>query len=164
MIRFTFPTFIFQIINFLVTLYLIYRFVYNPIARYISKRQENIESELERAKAERELAEALKLEYEEKLKEAQRQAEEIIERAKLQAEEERRQILDRAQREAQALLTRAQNELILERKHATEKFKEEITEIVLELVSKLIMVEFNSKDEIREKALSKYMEGIKNYK
>lgn len=162
MIRFSFPTFIFQTINFLITLYLIYRFVYKPLANYISKRQETIHNELEQAKIEREKAEALRIEYEEKLKEAQRQAESIIEEAKHQAELERSQILDRANREAQALLLRAQNELLLERNHAIEKFKEEVADIILNLTAKLIVTELNNKDELKERILEEYIERVKS--
>ncbi|MBC7319980.1 F0F1 ATP synthase subunit B [bacterium] len=162
MIRFSFPTFIFQTINFLVTLYLIYRFVYKPLANYISKRQETIHNELEQARMEREKAEALRIEYEEKLKEAQKRAESIIEEAKRQAELERAQILDRANREAQALLTRAQNELLLERRHAIEKFKEEIVGLIMDLTAKLIITELNNKDELKEKILEEYLERVKS--
>ncbi|MCX7796977.1 MAG: F0F1 ATP synthase subunit B [bacterium] len=162
MIRFSLPTFIFQTINFLVTLYLIYRFVYKPLANYISKRQETIRSELEQARIEREKAEALRLEYEEKLKEAHKRAENIIEEAKSQAELERAQIIDRANREAQALLTRAQNELLLERNHAIEKFKEEVVDLIMNLTTKLIIAEFNNKDEFKEKILEEYIERVRS--
>ncbi len=162
MIKFSFPTFIFQTINFLITLYLIYRFVYRPLANYISKRQETIHNELEQARLEREKAEALRVEYEEKLRDAQKKAESIIEEAKHQAELERSQILDRANREAQALLLRAQNELLLERNHAIEKFKEEIVDVILNLTTKLIVTELNNRDDLKERILEEYIERVRS--
>jgi len=159
-IKFTFPTFIFQIINFIITLYLIYRFAYKPLASYIDKRQKKIQSGLEEIEKEKANLESLKAQYEAQLKDAQAQAGEIIEKAKQQAEVERNRILDSAHREAQSLLEKAQNEIALERKHTIEKFKEEIVEIILDATTKIVKDEILSQEDLKEKVLEKYLKDV----
>lgn len=160
MIRFNFPTFIFQIINFIVTLYLIYRFAYKPLASYIERRQKNIKSGLDEIEKEKGNLESLQIQYETQLKEVQKQAEEIIEKAKQQAEVERARTIERAHREAQSLVEKAQNEILLERKHTIERFKEEIVGIILDTTTKLIKDEVSTQEELKEKVFEKYLKDV----
>jgi len=159
-IRFNFPTFIFQIINFIVTLYLIYRFAYKPLASYIERRQKNIKSGLDEIEKEKGNLESLQIQYETQLKEVQKQAEEIIEKAKQQAEVERARTIERAHREAQSLVEKAQNEILLERKHTIERFKEEIVGIILDTTTKLIKDEVSTQEELKEKVFEKYLKDV----
>ncbi|HHN65335.1 MAG TPA: hypothetical protein ENK09_08260, partial [Nitrospirae bacterium] len=62
-------TFFFQIINFVVVVYILYRVLFRPVRDMILKRRTEIERSRADIEKERSEAEALKKEFEEKLRE-----------------------------------------------------------------------------------------------
>ncbi len=87
-------TFLLEIINFLVLVWILKRFLYKPVLEVIARRRESIEQTLREAGEEREASEALQLQYEKRLADWEREKE--IARIALQrdVESERRQRLE----------------------------------------------------------------------
>ncbi len=90
-------TMIMQWINFFLLMWLLYKYMYNPILQFLDERKEKIENSLEDAAKAREEAEKLKKEYEKLLKETAREREKILHEAKVEAENIRKEILNNAQ-------------------------------------------------------------------
>jgi len=87
-----------QIINFLILVWLLHRFLYGPVTRAMERRENRIKSRLDDAAQEREKAEARQQELDEKLRELEDQREALLEQAREEAEELKRK-LEREARE-----------------------------------------------------------------
>ncbi len=92
-------TIIFQIINFLVLVFLLRHFLYRPIIRTMDQREQKIVKREEEAAEQKEEAEEQIKTYRRKKEELQEQEEEIREKARHAAEKEKRELLDQARRE-----------------------------------------------------------------
>jgi len=92
-------TIIFQIINFMVLVFLLRYFLYRPIIRSMDDREQKIVQREKDAAAQKEKAlEELKV-YRQKNEELEQQEEEILEEARTRAEKKKRELLDEARRE-----------------------------------------------------------------
>ncbi|MBP8953836.1 MAG: F0F1 ATP synthase subunit B [Armatimonadetes bacterium] len=93
-------TLIAQIVNFLILVALLKRFLYGPIVRMMEERQARISARLDEARAKAEKADSAREAYEQKRRELDEQTRQIIDEAEEQAEERRAELLDRAREEA----------------------------------------------------------------
>lgn len=108
-------TFIAQIVNFLILVALLKRFLYGPIVRMMEERQALISARLDEARAKAEKADSAREEYEQKRRELDEQTRGIIEAAEEQAERRRAELLDRAREEADRAALRWQQAMERER-------------------------------------------------
>jgi F-type H+-transporting ATPase subunit b len=113
---------IWTLIAFGVTFLILRKVAFPRIQEALDRRANAIEESIEHARRTREEADALLEEYRERLKEARRQAEEIVARARKAAEaaeregaeearEKREEILEQARRDAESQIRQAQQEL-----------------------------------------------------
>lgn len=120
-------TFLLEVINFLVLVWLLKRFLYRPVLDMIERRRQKIEAELSRAASVQKEADALKEQYAERLTQWEKEkqlARESLEQAILQERERRLKLLDeefakqrqqqqaRNQQEQDRLRARAESEAI----------------------------------------------------
>jgi F-type H+-transporting ATPase subunit b len=114
--------FVWHIINFLVLIYLLSRFLYRPITQMLNERSRRIEESLaaaERAQADvaradrerEELLTTTRREIQDMMAQAQQVADRIQSEARTNAQQEAQRIIDRAQQEAQAERDQAMAEL-----------------------------------------------------
>ena len=89
-------------------------FLFNPARKMLNGRREKIQKELSTAKTAMENAQGLKKEYEEKLKNADKEAENILSEARRKALANENQIVAQAKEEAARILERAHVEAELE--------------------------------------------------
>lgn len=105
---------------------------------FIKKRQDKIKGELEFAATEKQDAIALKEEYDEKLKNVNAEADEILDIARKKALKQQNEIIDQAKQEAARILARAENEIELEKKKALEDVKQEMITIASMMAAKVV--------------------------
>lgn len=91
-----------QIVNFLVLVWLLKRFLYGPITKAMERREERIATRLREAEEKREAAEAEAEAYRDKQAELDRQSKELLEEARRAAAEERRSLEQAARDEVAA--------------------------------------------------------------
>ena len=109
---------VFQVINFLLLLYLLNRFLFKPLLGRMDERSAKIGKGLEDAEAaarDRELARA---EREAAVAEARKEAQEMIARATKIAEDSRNEIVAEARSEAEKVTQRAREEITAEKDKA----------------------------------------------
>jgi len=82
-------------------------FLFNPARDMLKKRQEKIKGELDDAKESMESADALKAEYEDKLKNVEKEAEDILTQARKKALENENRIIAEAKNEAAVIIKQA---------------------------------------------------------
>jgi F-type H+-transporting ATPase subunit b len=134
----------FQIVNFLLLLYLLNRFLFKRVLRLLDERQTKISQGLEDAETaarDRELARA---EREAALAEARREAEAMVQRAAKTAEATRAEILAEAKASAEQITTRAREEISAEKDRALAEIRGEVADLALEAAGKLIGAEMDA--------------------
>lgn len=100
-----------QIINFLVLVYLLKRFLYGPIVAAMDRREEHVAQRLEAAAQQSTLAQQQGNDYREKLHELEQQREQLMEAAKREAETQRIQLMDELRNEIATIRTRWHEEV-----------------------------------------------------
>lgn len=101
-------------------------------------RQERIANDIDSAKEDKESAEALKAEYEAKLKEVDKEAEVILADARQKAMKNQTKIIDEAKEEASRIIAHAKQEAELEKKHAMDDMKQEMITIAAMMAQKVV--------------------------
>ncbi len=113
-------------------------FLFNPARKLMNSRKEKIRSELETAKQDMEEAGRLREEYQEKLKEIDREAEEILSEARRKALNNENQIIAEAKEEAARILERAHVEAELEKQKVSDEVKREIVAVAALMAGKVV--------------------------
>jgi F-type H+-transporting ATPase subunit b len=134
----------FQIVNFLLVLYLLNRFLFRRVLALIDERQARIAKGLEQAEAaarDRELARA---EREAALDEARSEAQAMIARATKIAEDSRVEIVAAARAEAEKVTARARDEINAEKEKALSELRAYVADLALDAAGKLVRAEMSS--------------------
>ena len=113
-------------------------FLFNPAREMLRKRSEKIQGELEDAKNNQEAAEALKLEYESKLKDINKEAEAILSEARKKAMDNEAKIVAKAKEDAASIIDRAHVEAELEKQKITDDVKKEMISVASVLAEKAV--------------------------
>ena len=134
---------LFQIINFLLLLYLLNRFLFKPVLKLMDERESRIRKGLEDAEAaarDRELALA---EREAALDEARKEAQAMIARATKIADDSRAEILAEAKAQAEKVTSRAREEITAEKERAMAELRATVADLALEAAGKLVRSEMD---------------------
>lgn len=113
-------------------------FLFNPAREFLKKRQEKIKGELDSAAKDMEDAAALRAEYENKLKNIEKEADEILSDARKRALANENKILAEAKEEAAGIIERAKVEAELEKKKAADDVKREMVVIASMMAGKVV--------------------------
>lgn len=113
-------------------------FLFNPVRDMMQKRKARIGEELEDAKQNQEAAKALKNDYEAKLKNVEKEAEEILSAARQKALANESRIVAEAKEEAVRIRERAETEAELEKQKAADDVKREMISIASVMAGKVV--------------------------
>ena len=136
-------TFIAQILNLFIQVYLIKRFLFKPINEVLKKRQEAADKDIQEAKKAKEAAEAVKTEYETSMSDARGEATRIIEDAKKDANLRAEELIKEAEQHASSIKAKAEEDIRLERKKALNEVKDEIGSIAMDIAGKVVEKEIH---------------------
>lgn len=140
---------IWQIINFLLLLFILYRVLSQPTKNYLSQRKDRIQRSLEEShKAKKEAEEGYE-EYERKLSLMEEELEEMRQNFRKEGEREKNRLIEEAEKEAKRI--REQTELFIsqELKKARSSLKEEMVNLAIRLAEEIIKRELNKEDQKR---------------
>lgn len=112
--------------------------LFNPVRDMLKKRQQMVQETKETADKEKSDAILLKAEYEQKLKNAEEEAEEILRQARKRALKNERDILDEAKEEAARIIANAGVQAELEKKKAMDDLKQEVVSIAAMMAGKAV--------------------------
>ena len=138
------PKLAFQIVNFLLILYLLNRFLFKRVLGLLDERGEKISKGLEDAEAaarDRELARA---EREAALDEARKEAQTMIATATKIAEDSHAEIVAAARAEAEKVAARATEEITAEKQRAIAELRSQVADLALEAAGRLVKSEMNA--------------------
>ena len=139
-------TFIAQILNLFIQIYLFKKFLFEPVKKIIAKRQEEVDAVLVEAEDAKAKALAAQTDYEERMKEACNEAEVIRTEAAEAAKQKSAQLLESAQKEAASLRSKAEKDIEQERTRVLSQARDQISDMAVGIAEKLVRKEINSAD------------------
>lgn len=134
-----------QVINFAIVFGVIYFFAMKPLKKLMNERSSKIAGGIEDAKVNKELLDKTKREYDLVLAQARNEASEIFKAGKLEAEANKKAIIDRASTEVEGMITSGKRALEAEKTKMLEEAKHEIVSLVVKATEKLLESEVDEK-------------------
>ena len=125
-------------VNFLILFLILRHFLFNKVNNMLTARSEDIKKDINSARINNEKAEQLRLENEQKLKDASKEGKSIIESFKAKADKVSKQILDDANGEAQNTLEKGKKELQREVEKASSDIRSQVVDLAVMLSSKAL--------------------------
>ncbi len=131
-------TFALQIVNFLILVWLLQRFLYRPVRDILEKRKQlSMQAFAEADKAKQE-AEAMRRHYEEARGALAEERQEMLDAAHRSIESDRAKILDEARDQAETLVKSAHESIAQERVKTLEGLENDIANLAVKLAGKLL--------------------------
>ena len=133
-------------------------FFFNPARKFLEKRKQGIADDIEAAQKEKEEAERLKTEYEEKLKNVDDEVEGILSDARQRALANENRIVADAREEAGKIIDNAHREANLEKLKVADEVKEEVINVAEAMAGKIVASSMSEADQKR--LLDETLKGI----
>ena len=124
--------------------------LFNPARNLMEKRQEGIREQMETAAREKQDAIQFKAEYDEKIKNVQKETDEILSEARKKALKKESVMLEEAREEAAQIVARANREVELEKSKGKDEMKQEIINVATAMAGKIVA---SSLDESKQSQL-----------
>lgn len=141
------PDIVWAIINFLILVAILNKFLYKPVTKMLDERKNEVVSNLDKAEESKQEAQKLKDEYAEHLKNARSEAQEIITKANKLGEETKNEIVAQARAEAEKVSAKAQEEIRLEKTKALSELRDEVASLAVLAAGKIITKNIDIKDQ-----------------
>jgi F-type H+-transporting ATPase subunit b len=138
-----------QVVNFLILLVVLYRFVYKPLLGTLEARSSAIKQQLAEAQAAREAAQRQLVEFEAKLTASQAEAQAARERAIREAAELRERLTAEARQEAGRLVESARAEIEQDVRRARAELRREVAALAVTIAERLIQKNVQAEDQER---------------
>lgn len=144
-----------QIVNFLVILFLLKRYLYKPVLSMLEKRKHEIKQGLADAQKAQELLEKTQEEERKILKNAQAQAKKILDEAKDQAQALAKETETQVKKQTETMIKEAKAHIAQEAAETENRIMKNVTKISIQILEKSLsgMVGGKAQQEILEKTL-----------
>ena len=157
-------TFLITILNIAILFLILRKILFKPVTRFIAERTQRIQSSIDQADRDKATAQKLVEQYQNRLKNAEKEADEIVKAAHEQAEADAERIIRQGKAEAEKMTDIARTRLEAEKLAAMALFKAEAAALVLSAAGKLIGRELSGAEQHRFAAetLEKIASGNRN--
>lgn len=142
-----FWTALFVLLNTLAIFFVAKKFLFGPVHRMITNRQNEIDSMYEDATRAKTEAEQMEKDYRKKLRDAQQTSERLMKEAAERGLKREVEIVKNAREQAEAILVRANEDALNEKKKALTSAKDEISAIAMAMAEKVIERELTERDQ-----------------
>ena len=133
-------------------------FFFNPARKFLAKRKQGIADDIDAARKEKEEAERLRGEYEDKLKNVDAEVEGILSDARQRALANENRIVADAREEAGKIIDNAHREANLEKLKVADEVKEEVINVAEAMAGKIVASSMSEADQKR--LLDETLKGI----
>lgn len=151
-------TLIAQLCNLFLQMFLIKKFLFNPIREVLEKRKAMADAQILDATNAKEEALAMKAEYEQNMKEAREKASDLLATAQKSATLQSEEIIREANDQAIAIKAKAEKDIAQEKRKAVNEIKDEIGGMAMEIAGKVIERELSAKD--HEKLIDEFINNV----
>ena len=136
-------TLLFQIINFFILLWALYKIGFQPVSNMLEKRRLTIKGNLEKAEQEQQMALSLRQEYETHLQNARKEAQDIMNTANRMAEQKRDEILNMARVETDRLRAQTELQILQAKEKALLEIRQEAISLSMTMAEKILAKELD---------------------
>lgn len=147
-----------EVVTFLILVFLLYRYVYPPIRDQIQQRQSQIEEAIEEAQRTREEAQELLAEYRRQIEEARGEGRSILDEARKQAQAQRERTKQEAREEGERIVRQAREEIERERDEALREVRREVADMVIFASEQVIQREVDHQE--HERLISEALDSL----
>lgn len=112
--------------------------LFDPVRKMLEDRKEKIRSDIETAQADRKDAAEVRAEYEARLKDVEKEADEILSEARRKALKNEARIVEEAKEEAARIIKHAKEEAELEKKRVLDDMKQEMISLAAMMAGKVV--------------------------
>ncbi|MBQ9179938.1 MAG: F0F1 ATP synthase subunit B [Firmicutes bacterium] len=130
--------FLFYLINFLLLIGILGKFLYKPFLAMLDNRTQSIKDAFDSAEATNKKADEKLENYNRKIAKAEAEGNEIIRESKTQAEGQAKKIIDEANAKATQMVQAAERQIELERSKALADMKGEVTTLAMMAAEKIM--------------------------
>ncbi len=132
-----------QLINFLIVMYVLNRFLFAPVGDILRKRQQDIADLYKKIENEKNDAEQLKKFHDEKIKKIELEIDELKRKEIKDAQVAREEILEEARKEAQQIINKGVAKLEIETKKELDKLQDHMSDLSVRIASKILKEEID---------------------
>ena len=150
-----------QIVNFVILLFLLNKFLYKPLIKFINNRRQKIIEGLEKAKKGEEEFKKIQELRERELAKIQKEAEVIIVKAKEIGDEKQQEILKEAEIKTRKIIEEAKNRIEIEKEKMLKEVREDIANLVITATEKILEEEIDKEKE--QKLIGKALNELKRH-
>lgn len=136
-----------QIVNFLIILYVLKRFVYKPLFDVLKKRQDMVQETAKNAEESKKALENAEAKEKELIKDARSNADQVLKDAKEQAAAIVKKAEEDAKKQTQQMLKEAKEQIELETAKAQAELNKHVAQLSVELLKKSIDKVFTGKEQ-----------------
>jgi F-type H+-transporting ATPase subunit b len=148
-LNFNFYSFIWQIINLFVVIFLLHKIMYKPIIQMVAERERRIEGSLAEAAQAKEESGKLVAKYQAQLSKAREEAQDLINRATKAGEELKDKIINDAREEANKTVTRAKSEIEGEKAKALADIRDQAAMLAIMAAGRVLERSITADDQKR---------------
>lgn len=129
--------------------------LFNPARKFLKNRQEFVANQLDQAAKDKEAANQAKLEYNAKLKDVNKEAEQILSETRKKALKRETAIVDEAKEEAHRIVEQAGKEAELEKSRVQNEVKQEMVAVAAAMAGKFVeaSLDQSKQDQLVDEAL-----------
>lgn len=132
--------------------------LFNPARKILEDRKNRIQNDIETAQNDKEEARAMKEEYEDRLKDVDKEVEQILSEARKKALDNENKIIAEARKEAAAIIERANVEAQLEKQKVVDEVKQEMVAIASLMAGKVVSANIDT--EIQDSLINETLKEI----
>ena len=125
-------------IAFAIVLFVLNKFAFPKLREAVEAREKQIQGDLEAAERAKTDAENEKRQYQQQIADSRGEANRIVEEARQQAEQVRKDVIAKAQAEAEAITTRAQESIAAERASTMQELQATVASMSIQLAEKVV--------------------------
>ncbi|HHE46396.1 MAG TPA: ATP synthase F0 subunit B [Bacteroidetes bacterium] len=140
---------IWTIVSFLILLAVLKKAAWDPILKALDERENGIRENIETARQARDDADRSLEEYRRKLSEAQSEAQNIVAKARQDAERVGEELKTKYKVDAEALIDKAKKQIDLERRAAINQIRAEVAGLAISAAEKVVGKSLDSEDHRR---------------
>ncbi len=153
-------TVIIQLFNFSIFVIVITKFLYRPLVAMLNERRAQIEKNMEEAEQAKADAKGLKEDYEARMREARKEAQDVIKNAVTSGEAMKEEIINDARKEAQRQKDRATAEITLERERIEKELQSQVATLSVAVAERILKETIDS--ESQKKLMAEFVRKVES--
>ncbi|MBI5370203.1 F0F1 ATP synthase subunit B [Candidatus Uhrbacteria bacterium] len=134
-----------QLVNFLIVLLVLWRWVYRPMVKLLDERSARIEASMKHADEIDAKMAAIEKEQQRLVGQAKTEAAAILESSRQDAERRKKEMIDAAKQEVQSVVAQGKDQLQAQKHQMIHEAKEEIVEIAIQAAQKVLQEQIDEK-------------------